>query len=190
MTRGEIEREYLKSYKELVRFTAMILRDEERAKEVVQEVFARLLKYKGKVQLKTFHTWMLKRIVWYIKREVWPHQKTKKRVEHHTVFTEDLEQTKEEGFMPEYDTNPSLKKAMDAALATLTPLERETVEFRVLGHLTFEEIAQIQNSARPNVYIRFQTALKKLRLALANVGIEDPSSSYNTETSTDESHAA
>lgn len=189
MILAEIEREYERSYKDLLRFTTLILRDEEKAKDVVQEVFASLITYQGEVKLETFHTWMLKRIMWYIKRHVWVHKRTEQEISQRTIYTEDLENTKEEGSMPDYDTDPSVERALQQALAKLSPREHDTVVMRLFEGLSFGEIARRQKITKQAVQPRYRRAVRKLRLALESVGIEGPSFFDSTEPSTTDTAA-
>jgi RNA polymerase sigma factor (sigma-70 family) len=188
VTYDEIEREYRKSYKDLVNFAYLILNDEEKAKEVVQEVFTRLLTYRGRVRIRTFHTWMLKRITLYIKAHVWENDQHKVKDEHRIVPIETLLETKEEGFTLDEENEP-LVKAVAYAMSKLKEKERTVVSMVVFQQMTHAEVAQDLGVDEKTVLNRYKSGIQKLRLALASVGIEAPSSFYNTANAKDETAA-
>lgn len=190
MTKEDIEQKYKESYKDLVKFATIILHDEEKAKDVVQEVFTRLLSYKGHVKMKTFHTWMLKRIVLYIQRYIFLNRNSKNYSHHYEIFTEDLKSTRDEGFTPEFHDDEFLQKALDAAVAALTAKEQEVVAMVVFGGLPYNQVAKLLQADYSTVRQRYKTGIRKMRLALESVGIEDPSSFYSIEPATGEFPAA
>ena len=80
------------------------------------------------------------------------------------ILTEDFtdsysENASQEDVEGQVVTDVSLKEALD----TLKPAEREIVNLKIMGELTFQEIADILKQPMGTVTWRYQSAVKKLR---------------------------
>lgn len=80
------------------------------------------------------------------------------------ILTEDFTDSYSENASPDdiegqVVSDVSLKEALD----TLRPAEREIVNLKVMGELTFQEIADILKQPMGTVTWRYQSAVKKLR---------------------------
>ncbi|MBQ8921138.1 MAG: sigma-70 family RNA polymerase sigma factor [Oscillospiraceae bacterium] len=59
-----------------------------------------------------------------------------------------------------------LRTALDSAMETLTPEEREVLSLHLNAELTFQELAGVTGHSLPSVYRCYRRALRKLRAAL------------------------
>ncbi|MBL7950271.1 MAG: RNA polymerase sigma factor [Flavobacteriales bacterium] len=133
------------------RFALKHLRDEDKAKDVVQESFARLWTKLEEVDGTKTKSYLFTTAHHVIVDEVRKAQRSTRMQESH----EDLRFTAQH--------QPDLKGILDAALATLPPVQRSVLLLRDLEGYTYEEIAELTalNLAQVKVYIyRGRTALK------------------------------
>ncbi len=135
----------------LYRFAVKHLRDEDQAKDVVQETFARLWVKVTDVDAGKAKSYLFTTAHHAMVDEVRKGKRSTRMEEHH----EDLQRTNQH--------QPDLKEVLDAALATLPAIQRSVVLLRDLEGYTYEEIAELTglNLAQVKVYIyRGRTALK------------------------------
>jgi RNA polymerase sigma-70 factor (ECF subfamily) len=136
----------------IYRFALKHLRDEDLAKDVVQESFARLWTKLDRVEAAKVKSYLFTTAHHAIVDSVRKEQRSSRMEEHHA----DLRHTSQ--------AQPDLKEALDAALATLPPVQRSVVLLRDLEGYSYEEIAELTelNLAQVKVYIyRGRTALKE-----------------------------
>jgi RNA polymerase sigma-70 factor, ECF subfamily len=60
----------------------------------------------------------------------------------------------------------AMRDALASALASLTPLERETVQLRVLEHRSYPELARLHGCPVSEAQKRYSRAISKLRRAM------------------------
>ena len=128
------------------------LRDAAQAKDVVQESFARLWAKVDQVDGAKAKSYLFTTAHHAIVDETRKGGRVRRMEEHH----EDLQHTSM--------AQPDLKAVLDAALATLPPIQRSVVLLRDLEGYTYEEIAELTglNLPQVKVYIyRGRTALKE-----------------------------
>lgn len=135
----------------LYRFAVKHLRDEDQAKDVVQETFARLWTRVTEVDAAKAKSYLFTTAHHAMVDEVRKGRRSTRMEEHH----EDLRQTNQ--------SQPDLKEVLDQALATLPAIQRSVVLLRDLEGYSYEEIAELTglNLPQVKVYIyRGRTALK------------------------------
>lgn len=66
----------------------------------------------------------------------------------------------------EHDTEPLLNEELENALAELPEIDRELVEMRIWGGLSFAEIAEILEIAKTTLFRRYESILADLRRKL------------------------
>ncbi len=135
----------------IYRFALKHLRDEDLAKDVVQESFARLWAKLDQVDGAKAKSYLFTTAHHAIVDETRKGGRVRRMEEHH----EELRHTSQ--------TQPDLKEVLDAALATLPAVQRSVVLLRDLEGYTYEEIAELTglNPPQVKVYIyRGRTALK------------------------------
>jgi RNA polymerase sigma factor (sigma-70 family) len=135
----------------IYRFALKHLRDSDLAKDVVQETFARLWAKADQVDGTKAKSYLFTTAHHVIVDEARKGTRVRRMEEHH----EDLRHTSQ--------AQPDLKEVLDAALATLPPVQRSVVLLRDLEGYAYEEIAELTglNLPQVKVYIyRGRTALK------------------------------
>lgn len=136
----------------IYRFALKHLRDEDLAKDVVQESFARLWAKVDQVDGAKAKSYLFTTAHHAIVDETRKSGRVRRMEEQH----EDLRHTSQ--------TQPDLKEVLDAALATLPAVQRSVVLLRDLEGYSYEEIAELTglNLPQVKVYIyRGRTALKE-----------------------------
>jgi RNA polymerase sigma factor (sigma-70 family) len=136
----------------IYRFAVKHLRDEDLAKDVVQESFARLWTKLDEVEGTKAKSYLFTTAHHVMVDEVRKGKRSTRMEEHH----EDMRHTAQ--------GQPDLKEILDAALATLPAVQRSVVLLRDLEGYAYEEIAELTglNLAQVKVYIyRGRTALKE-----------------------------
>ncbi|MCW5899580.1 MAG: RNA polymerase sigma factor [Flavobacteriales bacterium] len=136
----------------IYRFALKHLRDEDRAKDVVQESFARLWVKVDQVEAAKVKSYLFTTAHHVMVDEVRKDGRSTRMEEHH------------DNLRTVSQSQPDLKEVLDAALATLPPIQRSVVLLRDLEGYTYEEIAELTglNLPQVKVYIyRGRTALKE-----------------------------
>jgi len=136
----------------IYRFALKHLRDADLAKDVVQESFARLWVKITEVEASKVKSYLF-------------------TTAHHAMVDEVRKGSRSTRMEAQHDnirsvsqSQPDLKEVLDAALATLPPIQRSVVLLRDLEGYAYEEIAELTglNLAQVKVYIyRGRTALKE-----------------------------
>jgi RNA polymerase sigma factor (sigma-70 family) len=136
----------------IYRFALKHLRDEDLAKDVVQESFARLWAKLDQVEGAKAKSYLFTTAHHVMVDEVRKGGRSTRMEDHH----DHLRTTSQ--------AQPDLKEVLDAALATLPAIQRSVVLLRDLEGYAYEEIAELTglNLAQVKVYIyRGRTALKE-----------------------------
>ncbi|MBL0129499.1 MAG: RNA polymerase sigma factor [Flavobacteriales bacterium] len=136
----------------IYRFAVKHLRDEDLAKDVVQETFARLWMKVQEVDATKAKSYLFTTAHHAMVDEVRKGKRSARMEEHH----ENIRHTSQ--------GQPDLKEVLDQALATLPDIQRSVVLLRDLEGYTYEEIAELTglNLPQVKVYIyRGRTALKE-----------------------------
>jgi len=136
----------------IYRFAVKHLRDQEQAKDVVQESFARLWMKVDQVDANKVKSYLFTTAHHAIVDEVRKGTRSTRLEDHH------------ERMQHVSQSQPDLKAVLDAALATLPPIQRSVVLLRDMEGYGYEEIAELVdlNLAQVKVYIyRGRSALKE-----------------------------
>lgn len=133
-----------------------VLRNKENAEDVTSEFFIRLWNKAEQFRPGSGHKGYMATMA----RNMAVDFLRKYRREELTELMEDLGQTGEDlGTEQEVLGDMSVSQALD----TLKPSERQIVSLKVLGELTFKEIAQCMKIPMGTVTWKYQNAIKKLR---------------------------
>lgn len=135
----------------IYRFAVKHLRDQDLAKDVVQESFARLWTKIDQVEAATAKSYLFTTAHHVMVDEVRKGSRSTRMEEHHDNLRSVNQDT------------PDLKEVLDAALATLPAIQRSVVLLRDLEGYTYEEIAELTDLNLPQVKVyiyRGRTALK------------------------------
>ncbi len=136
----------------IYRFALKHLRDEDVAKDVVQESFARLWVKVDQVEAAKVKSYLFTTAHHIMVDEVRKGSRSTRMEEHH----EDLRHTSQ--------SQPDLKEILETGLATLPAVQRSVVLLRDLEGYSYEEIAELTelSESQVKVYIyRGRTALKE-----------------------------
>ena len=135
----------------IYRFAVKHLRDQDLAKDVVQESFARLWTKIDQVEATKAKSYLFTTAHHVMVDEVRKGSRSTRMEEHHDNLRSVNQDT------------PDLKEVLDAALATLPAIQRSVVLLRDLEGYTYEEIAELTDLNLPQVKVyiyRGRTALK------------------------------
>ena len=135
----------------IYRFAVKHLRDQDLAKDVVQESFARLWTKIDQVEAAKAKSYLFTTAHHVMVDEVRKGSRSTRMEEHHDNLRSVNQDT------------PDLKEVLDAALATLPAIQRSVVLLRDLEGYTYEEIAELTDLNLPQVKVyiyRGRTALK------------------------------
>ncbi len=135
----------------IYRFAVKHLRDEDLAKDVVQESFARLWIRVDDVEGTKAKSYLFTTAHHIMVDEVRKGQRSQRMEDHHTHLSATT------------TAQPDLKAILDSALATLPDIQRSVVLLRDLEGYSYDEIAELTrlSLAQVKVYIyRGRTALK------------------------------
>jgi len=136
----------------IYRFALKHLRDEDLAKDVVQESFARLWTRVDQVEAAKVKSYLFTTAHHAMVDEVRKGSRSTRMEEHH------------DNLRSVSQSQPDLKEVLDAALATLPAIQRSVVLLRDLEGYSYEEIAELTqlNLSQVKVYIyRGRTTLKE-----------------------------
>ncbi|MDQ3099841.1 MAG: RNA polymerase sigma factor [Bacteroidota bacterium] len=136
----------------IYRFALKHMRDEDVAKDVVQESFARLWVKVDQVEAVKVKSYLFTTAHHIMVDEVRKGSKSTRMEEHH----DDIRHNSQ--------SQPDLKEILEAALATLPAVQRSVVLLRDLEGYSYEEIAELTelSESQVKVYIyRGRTALKE-----------------------------
>ena len=140
----------------LYRYALMILANDAAAADAVQQVFLRLIS--GRRSKPVLEQHYLRRA---IRNECFSalrsRQRTPRSLESDPPLLESLQAERD---------SPDDRIALERALRSLPPEQREVVHLKLLEGLTFEEIADLTNEPVNTMKSRYRYAIEKLRTAL------------------------
>jgi len=159
----------------LYRLSWRMLRNEEEARDAVQEVFLRVHRALGSFdQRRKFSTWVL--------RITTNHCIDRIRRRRLKTLSIDLDDTEEDrapiilvdgGPTPEVNYGrASLRELLDGLVAQLPPIYRAVVELRYKQELAYEEIAEVLDIPLGTVKARLHRAHRHLKAGLEATGID------------------
>lgn len=132
-----------------------ILNNHQNTEDVVSEFFIKLWKIADTYRFGGHHrAWMLT----IARNMALDHLRKYKR----EVFIEELDMPKEPSH-PSHEEETVGKLGLIQALNTLEPEEREIVNLKIMGQLTFKEIAKIISRPMGTVAWKYQAAIGKLK---------------------------
>jgi RNA polymerase sigma-70 factor, ECF subfamily len=165
---AELRELYRRYAGELFGFAASALGDREQAEEVVQDVFAQLWRHADQYDQRraSVRTWLFA-----IARN--------RIVDAHRRAAARPRRANEDSLESAAETDAALDQAVlrwqiTAALARLSPAHREVIRLAHYGGLTMREIAERTGIPLGTVKSRTSYALRGLRLALEEMGVDQP----------------
>lgn len=145
-------------HRQLYGFLLKMSRDQEVARDLVQNVFYRLIKYRHTYsEVNPFRAW-----IYQIARNAFADhlRKNKMQMSDHAEI-EEVGGT-EDGADSQWE-NDEKHKQLHQSLAMLTEDDRQLLILSKFQRMKYEEIAQVMNYTVPNVKVKIHRAIKKLR---------------------------
>lgn len=147
-----------KYHRPLYGFFIKLSRDPELARDLVQNVFYRMLKYRHTYsEINPFRAW-----IYQIGRNAFADhlRKNKMHVSDHSEI-EEVGGT-EEGIDGQWEQDEKHQQ-LHRSLAMLSEDDRQLLILSKFQHMKYEEIAQVMNYTVPNIKVKIHRAIKKLR---------------------------
>lgn len=137
--------------------------DAELAEEIAQSVFctvaAKLTGDQGYVEQGKFEAWIFRIAVNRLRDEIRRKRRQAVNVDH-AALEERAARPTIDGVSPRDDTE---RRALRDAMARLSPADRQIIEYRYIGGLSFKQMAELLEEPLGTVLARQHRALRKLR---------------------------
>ena len=156
MTKKEFEDIYRQHYAKMYRLARTILYDADESKDVVSDIFARLLREKYQPQQNQMEGYLMTAVRNRC-RDVISHKSVRERVE--KLF---LLESKQSHIISMNDDD-RLERLMQFIEAELPPLSQQIFRLRFLREMSYEEVAQATGVSKVTVYNHLSQSLQKIR---------------------------
>ena len=155
MTRKEIENLFKTHYTQMYRLAATILYDEAESKDVVSEVFARLLSSCDTLKVDTAERYLLTAV----------RNQCRNVLEHRHVHERFFRLMSEEAVQPTLSTDEQIRmeELMRYIRKQLPPLSQEIFRLRYLREMTCQEVADTLGISRQTVHSHLQQSIEQIR---------------------------
>ncbi|MBQ8486480.1 MAG: sigma-70 family RNA polymerase sigma factor [Prevotella sp.] len=150
----EFEEIYRRHYAQMYRLARVMLYDPQESKDVVSEVFVRLLR-DGQMPAAGKTEGYLMTAVRNRCRDVLAHKTVRERVE--KLFLQDVE------YMADTSCDDRLERLMQFVDAELPPLSQQIFRLRYLREMSYEEVAQQVGVSKVTVYNHLSQSLQRIR---------------------------
>lgn len=152
----EFEGIYRRYYAQMYRLAKTILYEPQESKDVVSDIFARLLR-DGRLPQKEKMEGYLMTAVRNRCRDVISHKSIRERVE--KLF---LQESLQNRIVPPYDDD-RLDRLMQFIETEIPPLSRQIFRLRFLREMSYEEVAQTVGVSKVTVYNHLSQSLQRIR---------------------------
>ena len=156
MTREEFENIYRQHYARMYRLARTILYDIDESKDVVSDIFARLLREKCQPQQSQMEGYLMTAVLNRC-RDVISHKSIRKRVE--KLFLQESMQ----GHIISMNDDDRLERLMQFIEAELPPLSKQIFQLRFLSEMSYEEVAQAAGVSKVTVYNHLSQAVQRIK---------------------------
>ena len=155
MTRKEIEILFKKHYAQMYRLAVTILYDDAESKDVVSEVFARLLSSCDTLKADTAE--------WYLLTAV--RNQCRNVLEHRQIHERFYRLMSDEAVQPTLSTDEQIRmeELMRYIRQQLPPLSQEIFRLRYLREMTCQEVADALGISRQTVHSHLQQSIERIR---------------------------
>lgn len=150
----EFEEIYRRHYAQMYRLARVLLYDPQESKDVVSDVFARLLR-DSRMPTKEKAEGYLMTAVRNRCRDVLTHKSVRERVE--KLFLQDA------AYMADASHDDRLERLLQFVDAELPPLSRQIFRLRFLREMSYEEVAQQVGVSKVTVYNHLSQSLQRIR---------------------------
>lgn len=156
MTKKEFEDIYLQHYARMYRLARTMLYDADESKDVVSDIFARLLRDGDRPQKDRMEGYLMTAVRNRC-RDVLNRKSMQERVEKH--FLQESMQSQ----IVSMNDDVRLERLMQFIEAELPPLSQQIFRLRFLSEMSYEEVAQAAGVSKVTVYNHLSQSLQRIR---------------------------
>ena len=156
MTREEFENIYRQHYAKMYRLARTMLYDVDESKDVVSDIFARLLREKYQPQQSQLEGYLMTAVRNRC-RDVISHKSIRERVER--LFLQESMQS----HIVSMNDDDRLERLMQFIEAELPPLSQQIFRLRFLSEMSYEEVAQATGVSKVTVYNHLSQSLQRIK---------------------------
>ena len=156
MTKEEFENIYRQHYARMYRLARTMLYDIDESKDVVSDIFARLLREKCQPQQSQMEGYLMTAVLNRC-RDVISHKSIRKRVE--KLFLQESMQ----GHIISMNDDDRLERLMQFIEAELPPLSKQIFQLRFLSEMSYEEVAQAAGVSKVTVYNHLSQSVQRIK---------------------------
>ena len=156
MTKKEFENIYRQHYAKMYCLAKTMLYDADESKDVVSEIFARLLRDGDRPQKDRMEGYLMTAVLNRC-RDVISHKSIRKRVE--KLFLQESMQ----GHIISMNDDDRLERLMQFIEADLPPLSQLIFRLRFLREMSYEEVAQATGVSKVTVYNHLSQSLQRIK---------------------------
>ena len=156
MTKEEFESIYRQHYAKMYRLARTMLYDADESKDVVSDIFARLLREKYHPQQKQMEGYLMTAVRNRC-RDVISHKSIRERVE--KLFLQESIQCP----IISMNDDDRLERLMQFIEAELPPLSQQIFRLRFLREMSYEEVAQATGVSKVTVYNHLSQSVQRIK---------------------------
>ena len=156
MTKKEFEDIYRQHYAKMYRLARTMLYDADESKDVVSDIFARLLRDGDRPQKDRIEGYLMTAVRNRC-RDVLSHKSMRERVER--LFLQESMQSQ----IVSMNDDDCLERLMQFIEAELPPLSQQVFRLRFLSEMSYEEVAQAAGVSKVTVYNHLSQSLQRIR---------------------------
>ena len=156
MTKKEFEDIYRQHYAKMYRLARTMLYDADESKDVVSDIFARLLRDGDRPQKDRMEGYLMTAVRNRC-RDVLSHKSMRERVER--LFLQESMQYQ----IVSMNDDDRLERLMQFIEAELPPLSQQIFRLRFLSEMSYEEVAQATGVSKVTVYNHLSQSLQRIK---------------------------
>lgn len=156
MTREKFENIYRRHYAKMYRLAKTMLYDADESKDVVSDIFARLLRDGDRPQKDKMEGYLMTAVRNRC-RDVISHKSIRERVE--KLFLQESMQSQ----IVSMNDDDRLERLMQFIESELPPLSQQIFRLRFLHEMSYEEVAQAAGVSKVTVYNHLSQSLQRIR---------------------------
>ena len=156
MTKEEFESIYRQHFAKMYRLARTMLYDADESKDVVSDIFARLLREKYQPQQNQTEGYLMTAVRNRC-RDVISHKSIRERVER--LFLQESMQ----GHIIAMNDDDRLERLMQFIEAELPPLSQQIFRLRFLSEMSYEEVAQAAGVSKVTVYNHLSQSVQRIK---------------------------
>ena len=156
MTREKFENIYRQHYAKMYRLAKTMLYDADESKDVVSDIFARLLRDGDRPQKDKMEGYLMTAVRNRC-RDVISHKSIRERVE--KLFLQESMQSQ----IVSLNDDDRLERLMQFIESELPPLSQQIFRLRFLHEMSYEEVAQAAGVSKVTVYNHLSQSLQRIR---------------------------